>query len=268
MNKATAHAMLSTLVDEGVLIRHPADMRYTLGPALIGLGSAAVLDSSAALDLATSEMVSISIDLDVSCVATALIGTDLVVLARHDVSRPLFNYHPVGHRSPLIPPQGREFFAWAPKARVLEWIDRIPGRVNKETRAQMFALLAETREQGYVVFADGIGDLHRWLTSLRDLPSAELQQRLNALISDLRHMSLASGSDLDALANSMISPVFGPDGNVLLGIVITGFPEGIGREDMRRFRNRLLTGTQRITELLHGCVPVPDWADEIPMSKI
>ena len=35
LNKATAHALLVTLTDSGYLLRHPTDMTYSLGPALI-----------------------------------------------------------------------------------------------------------------------------------------------------------------------------------------------------------------------------------------
>src|SRR5881227_118241 len=41
INKATAHAMLTALAESGFLLRNPRDKSYTLGPALIALGSAA-----------------------------------------------------------------------------------------------------------------------------------------------------------------------------------------------------------------------------------
>ena len=48
LNKATAHALLATLVDVGYLVRHDDDKSYALGPALIALGNAALASSPAA----------------------------------------------------------------------------------------------------------------------------------------------------------------------------------------------------------------------------
>jgi DNA-binding IclR family transcriptional regulator len=41
LNKATAHALLSALSARGVLLRHPEEKRYSLGPRLIAFGEAA-----------------------------------------------------------------------------------------------------------------------------------------------------------------------------------------------------------------------------------
>ena len=41
LNKATAHALLSALSERGVLLRHPAEKRYSLGPVLVSIGEAA-----------------------------------------------------------------------------------------------------------------------------------------------------------------------------------------------------------------------------------
>ena len=41
LNKATAHALLSALTAHGILLRHPEEKRYSLGPRLIAIGDAA-----------------------------------------------------------------------------------------------------------------------------------------------------------------------------------------------------------------------------------
>ena len=41
LNKATAHALLSALSERGVLLRHPEEKRYSLGPVLVSIGEAA-----------------------------------------------------------------------------------------------------------------------------------------------------------------------------------------------------------------------------------
>jgi DNA-binding IclR family transcriptional regulator len=41
LNKATAHALLTELTARGVLLRHPDEKRYSLGPRLVPVGDAA-----------------------------------------------------------------------------------------------------------------------------------------------------------------------------------------------------------------------------------
>ena len=116
LNKATAHALLATLVDVGYLVRHDDDKSYALGPALIALGNAA-LASSPAATLAQEPMDRLAQELDLSVVASAAIGGEIVILASAGTPRPLgINVQP-GLRMPLVPPLGTVFVAWSGTAR-------------------------------------------------------------------------------------------------------------------------------------------------------
>jgi DNA-binding IclR family transcriptional regulator len=59
LNKATAHSLLTTLVDAGYLVRHQRDKSYGLGPALIALGNAS-LTAYPAAQLAVGPMEELS----------------------------------------------------------------------------------------------------------------------------------------------------------------------------------------------------------------
>ena len=116
LNKATAHALLATLVDVGYLVRHDDDKSYALGPALIALGNAA-LQSYPAATLAQEPMDRLAQELDLSVVASAGIGSEIVILASAGTPRPLgINVQP-GLRMPLVPPLGTVFVAWSGPAR-------------------------------------------------------------------------------------------------------------------------------------------------------
>lgn len=41
LNKATAHSLLNELTGAGLLLRHPGEKRYSLGPRLVTIGLAA-----------------------------------------------------------------------------------------------------------------------------------------------------------------------------------------------------------------------------------
>lgn len=267
INKATMHAMLATLHEEGVLVRHPSDKTYTLGPALIGLGLAAAIDASTALDLARPELMAIRNDLDVSVVTTTMVQEDNLILDRFDVDRPIPGYQPVGTQWQIIPPQGREYMAWAPEAEVLAWLERASVRVTASVKRRMFHLLDETRALGYVIMTPELVNLQRLLASLRGVKGAKaLQDQVMRLAEELDSGVVKAGSEPSALANAVISPVFGPDGRVLLAVAITGFPADVTPQDVARFTSRLQAGTDKITSLVSGHEGVPDWASSEAVS--
>jgi len=257
-NKATCHAMLSALLEEGVLIRHPADKTYMLGPTLVQLGSAAAHDAHQALDHARSEMVAIHSELDVSCVATSLVGNDIVVLAREDVARPLVGYLPVGNRSPFSPPYGSEFVAWAPTEEVEAWLDRRDPPLSSAERTEHYKELNRIRLAGYIATPlEQVMALRRVLEQLAGIPGAmELEEAIRSLVSQPRYPQI----DELGLVAAIRAPVFGPGGRVVLSLGIGQFnPYPTGRK-ARAYRDRLLAGTRRISESLQGSEPFPDWA--------
>jgi DNA-binding IclR family transcriptional regulator len=257
-NKATCHAMLSELVEEGVLIRHPADKTYMPGPALVWLSYAAVHDARQALEHARSEMAAIHSELDVSCVATGLVGNEIVVLAREDVARPLTGYLPVGNRSPFAPPYGSEFVAWAPAAQVEAWLDHRDPPLSAAERAEHYRVLNRIRLAGYFATSlEQVMALRRVLEQLAGIPgAAELESAVRALVARPRQPDI---EDLGAVAG-IRAPIFGPDGRVVLSLSVGQFSTFPTGPEAHGFIRRLLAGTRRISESLHGSEPCPDWA--------
>src|SRR5207245_4534029 len=91
LNKATLHAILGALTDEGYLVRDPAAKSYALGPALVALGNSAVSTYPAA-ECAVPEMRALTDELGLDCVASAAISDEIVILARAGVPRPFGVY--------------------------------------------------------------------------------------------------------------------------------------------------------------------------------
>ncbi|MEU8803252.1 helix-turn-helix domain-containing protein [Spirillospora sp. NPDC048819] len=265
-NKATCHAMLIELVNEGMLIRHPADKTYGLGPALVNLGTAAALDAHEALDIAKAEMAAIHSDLQVSCVAASAVGPDMVVMARKDVDRPLFGYLPVGNRSPIVPPYGKEFLAWAREAEVEAWLDRADPALSEEERAGYYRELNAVRLTGYhATTFDQAMMLARIVEMLHGLPgAAELQGAIEER-ARRRHDQVHIDPEEDAPTAIMAirAPIFGPSGRIVLALGIGQFPSGLSGAEVQHFADRLVEGTRRVTETLHGNEPFPQWARSI-----
>ncbi|MER3452150.1 MAG: IclR family transcriptional regulator, partial [Acidimicrobiia bacterium] len=125
LNKATAHAVLGALVDAGWLLRHPVDKTYTLGPALVGIGTAAAGRHRTMVEFAEPEMHRLSEELGLQCFASAVVGEEILILARVGATTPLGVTVPVGQRLPLVPPLGTVFMAWAPEAEIDAWLHRL-----------------------------------------------------------------------------------------------------------------------------------------------
>ena len=81
ISKGSAHALVTTLVEAGYLVRHPADKTYALGPAVVALGRAAAATELRALDFARPAMQRLSEDLGLQCVAS--IGTGSACKGQH-----------------------------------------------------------------------------------------------------------------------------------------------------------------------------------------
>lgn len=86
MSKASAHRLLTTMADADFLARDPVRKTYGLGMTLVGVGQAA-LERHRELDRARREMARLAVELDIRCSASALIGGDLIILAKEGVPR-------------------------------------------------------------------------------------------------------------------------------------------------------------------------------------
>jgi DNA-binding IclR family transcriptional regulator len=248
LNKATAHGMLSSLTQSGYLTRDAQAKTYGLGPALIALGNAA-LASTPAARLAQPHMTSLSRDLELACIASAAIGDEIVILAQAGAAGPLgINVQP-GQRLPLSPPLGTVFVAWSEPEAIDRWLSHVGPDASKRALDRYRLALASVRERGYSVALGGEGQ-QRLVEALRDAghepPSARGEEyALVELPGSTRYR-----------INHIGAPVFGPDGNVVLGLFLIGFRGQIAAEEVPRYAERLLDAAAAVTAAVHGRTPV------------
>lgn len=242
LNKATAHALLATLVDAGYLIRDEDSKRYALGPALVAVGTAAAA-SYPAVRLARPLMEELSHDLDLEVIASAAIGEEIVILARAGTPRPLgINVAP-GQRLPLAPPLGTVFVAWADDATISRWLDRLGPDASPRERRRYLEALDAVRERGYSVALAG-----------------ESQQRLVEALTEAGHATggaeeyvlLELAGEAAYRINHIGVPVFGPDGRVELGLFLIGFRGQIAAEAVPTYAERLRSVAERVSAALSG----------------
>ncbi len=227
LNKATTHALLTELTARGILLRHPDEKRYSLGPRLVPIGLAAqrgyraedfqmgALGRLAAA--ARSETVAVRydrVDDQASVVGRAGPGGEL----------------PVPRRWPLVPPNGLVFFAWADEPAREAWLARAPASPAVQ---QALVGLDAARRDGVVIGADvpawrrlkaALAAPDRVATSDPGLERAHTNAVRDALADLARAPALIVDIEPDeTYADAYIAaPVFDEQGQVTLALVVGG----------------------------------------------
>lgn len=253
LNKATAHALLTTLVDVGYLVRHDDDKTYALGPALIALGNAA-LESYPAATLARESMNRLSDELDLEVVASAAIGGEIVILASAGTSRPLgINVQP-GLRLPLVPPLGTVFVAWSGHREIDRWLNRLGPDASDDDLERYRRALEVVRHRGYSVGLGG-DEQQRMVEAITASAAPGRAPRTPvAPGEEYALVELADGAPYTL--NHIGAPVFGPDGRVALALFLIGFRGQIAADEVPRYAGRLVEEATEVTTGLRGVIPV------------
>jgi flavin reductase (DIM6/NTAB) family NADH-FMN oxidoreductase RutF len=215
-------------------------------------------------DLARPYMERLAQELEVECVASAIVGADMVLLARagqleSDFSLPTA----VGQRIPFEPPVGTAFVAWASESAQQVWLDRLDKSAPPETLEALQRTLAEVRAAGY-----SVGRGHRWHSEAAQVmsrpdptlhaeeTSEQLHQLIGLLPPDYESPVAAPGDE-----RTVSTPVFGPGGSVVmvLSAVLTGsahLSDGDSPlSDLAFTVVRLRAAAAAVTEALHGAAP-------------
>ena len=149
LNKATAHALLAALSQRGILLRHPDEKRYSLGPRLVDIGAAAQRGYTA-IDFAPPAPPSVERAHRPrgQQIRAAFARRDdrVNVVAQASVPADVDPLDPV--TLPLTPPLGVVWMAWSERPPVEAWLARA---ATAEAVGPSQAALAAIRRDGYAV---------------------------------------------------------------------------------------------------------------------
>lgn len=256
MSKATAHAVLGALTDAGWLLRHPDDKAYSLGPGLVAVAGAAAARQLELADYARSEIRRLVDELDVQCVASAVRGDDIVLLAVAGSPRPLSVHVHAGQRVPLAPPLGTVFMAWSTEAEIDRWLRRLGPDASEEDLARYRAAVASVRRRGYALSleAEARALLERAIRDGGDKPIGEVVEQLRSEEYLLLDLEEAHSYRLSVIA----APVFGPDREVALALSLFDFPHQLTAEQVPELAQRLCDAAASVTKSIGGRSPVED----------
>ena len=262
LSAGSAHRALKALTDTRYLARHPKHKTYSLGLALVAIGQAA-LERHPAVNIARAEMAKLTADLDLQCVATALVGDELMSLAKTGDTPADQGIRHVGERRPFVPPLGLGHAAWSTPERIDAYLAKIASRSARrdaEMRAHMRKSLAAIRARGYALAANGPAMKSVWqmiweyATHFRNERYwAQMHRLLGALSND--ELQLLSLDHVGAARVAYISaPVFSPSGEVLLSISLSGFTRKLDARAVARIAERVCEAAARVTDSARGPV--------------
>ena len=106
VNGASLLAVVTALVDGGYLLRHPNHKTYTIGPGVVSLAHAALVQHPT-IDAARRELPMLADDLEAHCSASVRMGDTLVAVAMAGSARRAATWTQPGMRLPFSAPVRR-----------------------------------------------------------------------------------------------------------------------------------------------------------------
>jgi DNA-binding IclR family transcriptional regulator len=153
LNKATCHAILTTMANYGFLVQHPKTKAYRLGPSIIAAGNAAFAQFPV-LEYARPELESLQSDLDIGFAVTGRSKLHMVLLALYGRATPLINSFQLGLRLPNTAPVAACFTAFSPAKELEAWLTRgheSRGDYNEKLDQKLRVSLIAIRARGFEV---------------------------------------------------------------------------------------------------------------------
>ena len=146
VHKASCHSMLASLVQAGWLLRDPTSKAYSLGPALLRLGSAAA-SRFPALEVARPAMAELAAETGGHVIAFQVQADHVTVV--HQVRNLRVPATPMrlGMELPTRPPYGAALIAFAGEEERSRWLSELPPDAQSRYRKA----LAATRRRGFAV---------------------------------------------------------------------------------------------------------------------
>ena len=153
LNKATCHAILTTMANYGFLVQHPKTKAYRLGPSIIAAGHAAFAQFPV-LEYARPELEGLQSDFNIGFAVTGRSKLHMVLLALYGHATPLIDSFQLGLRLPNTAPLAACFTAFSPAKHLEAWLTRAHdsrGGYNEKLDQKLRVSVIAIRARGYEV---------------------------------------------------------------------------------------------------------------------
>jgi DNA-binding IclR family transcriptional regulator len=264
LSKATVHALLSSLVEARWLLRHPAGPSYRLGPGLVALGEAA-RGGYPELPYAQDKMRELGTELGLECLASAVVGGEIVILAKGGGRAPVIVSAAIGQRVPLVPPLATVFFAWSPEPIINEAFGGATLTDNYRTA------LSSVRQRGYAVGLENpvrerLGRTFATQLARGQLSAPEIGHLVSALAEE-DYQLIDGAPDAHYWLSYLAAPVFDAGGRVSLALTLVGFSSPLGVAEIHRQGLILRAAADAVSLAVHGLIPTADLSPAVPAES-
>lgn len=256
LNVSTAHSLLNALSSAQFLVRQPDTKRYSLGPELVRIGAAAANRQVEVTEAAREHMARLAETLGRQCVASTVVGDDIVILARSGRLGPLGLTMDVGHRLPFLPPFGTVFAAWSDEAAINAWLDHFGVLSTTDMFRRCTDALAAVRARGYSVGMTIDADLESRMWTRSGQPG---ERRQNGGRDGAFHLLMMSEylvtdlkPDTQYRIGNISAPVFGTDGHVVLALAIPYSNEVLTGAEIEEQAAVLVAAAASVTDSIGG----------------
>lgn len=266
VNLSTCHSIVMALTEASYLLRHEPAKTYTLGPAVVEIGAAALAQYPGLL-AARQEGDALMRRFELGVIIGGRAGDELLVL--EDIASPHVTPDSrKGFRGPMAPPLGRLFMAWEPDDAILAWLQRLSFDEDSDEVRYYRDALRITREQGHIVALDGtISELVIRLAvqlarATTQHERLDIAVRMADLVRDEEYAHLGQRTSTLHRQDVVGVPVFGADGRTALTLSVVGRPGDIAQRNVPVILRALTAAARRIAATLGGHTPTSaDGAD-------
>ncbi len=262
LNKATAHALLAALSQRGILLRHPDEKRYSLGPRLVEIGAAAQRGYTA-IDFTPPALDRLSVATGRWSRAFARRDDHVAVVAQARVPADVDPRDPV--TLPLTPPLGVLWMAWSDRPSVEAWLARAAAA---DAVGPSQAALPAIRRDGYAVTraSPELRLLSRPIPPAGRAPTATTRRERRPTPEEVRALLAAIGRqqllliDPDDAGTYRIAdaaaPVFDASGTVALVVSVSGLDDvELRGAEIRELAARVTATAEALTAAVQGRCP-------------
>jgi DNA-binding IclR family transcriptional regulator len=195
------------------------------------------------------------------CVASTVLGGDMVIIAKAGSAGPSGVTIDVGARMPLRPPVGTVFVAWSGEESIRAWLDETISDSPPLMQRCLDALSA-VRSQGYSVGMAFSAELTEQIwgpstVTWAATDSATDKQRRHAFEQLILNEYLVTElhADQQYAIGNISAPVFGSDGSVVIALAVPYFNEILPGSLIVEHARLLVAAAGQVTREIRGDAP-------------
>jgi flavin reductase (DIM6/NTAB) family NADH-FMN oxidoreductase RutF/DNA-binding IclR family transcriptional regulator len=210
------------------------------------------------VDQARPQMERLAAELDVECMASAVVGDELVIVGNARRPGDSAVTSRVGQRMPFVAPLAAPLVAWGSEEDATAWINRVPG-IGAEEKSAYARMLDVVRARGWsiglaserqIALEAAVGAM-----SVEAPTEAELDAVRRAAIGIPDGYEPADLGNGDLRVRHISAPVFGPGGTALLMLSLYRLPHAVCASDLQVYTRRLCAVAETVTAAFGGARP-------------